>query len=146
MVEAKLRVETLESRDKNLMGHENPFYGNTLVKKVTEETFYHDKDDRKNIAPSGIKATLGIGDAVMDITINRYYLEHECTDDGLSRYVAFFSIEEKVYEVCVWFNENNSLNSISLSEWLHSGYFEDGDDADNIYWSDEHFISYTSLL
>ena len=72
MVEAKLRVETLENRNNN-----NPFYGNSLVKKVTEETFYHDKDVRKHIAPRGIKATLKVGDVVMDITINKYYLEHE---------------------------------------------------------------------
>ena len=77
----------------------------------------------------------------MDITINRYYLEHE---DGL--YIAFFSIEEKVYEVCVWFNQDNSIKAISLSEWLQSGCFEDGDDADNIYWSDENFISFTTYL
>jgi hypothetical protein len=53
MVEAKLRVETVENSN-----IENPFYGKTLVKKVTEETFYHDKDVRKEIAPCGIKATL----------------------------------------------------------------------------------------
>jgi hypothetical protein len=141
MVEAKLRVETLENRNNN-----NPFYGNSLVKKVTEETFCHDKDERKHIAPSGIKAVLKIENVVMDITINRYYLEHEATDDGLSRYIAFFSIEEKVYEVCVWFNQDNSINAISLSEWLQSGDFENGDDADNIYWSDEHFISWIKYL
>lgn len=137
MVEAKLRVETLENRNNN-----NPFYGSTFIKKVTEETFCRDKDERKHIAPSGIKAVIKIGNVVMDITISRYYLEHELTDDRLSRYIAFFSIEEKVYEVCVWFNEDNSIKSISLSEWLQSGDFENGDDADNIYWSDEHFISW----
>lgn len=136
MVEAKLRVETLENRNNN-----NPFYGNSLVKKVTEETFCHDKDERKHIAPSGVKAILKIGNVVMDITINRYYLEHE---DGL--YIAFFSIEEKVYKVCVWFNQDNSIKAISLSEWLQSGCFEDGDDADNIYWSDEDFILFTTYL
>ena len=138
MVEAKLRVETLENRNNN-----NPFYGNSLIKKVTEETFCHDKDERKHIAPSGVKAILKIGNVVMDITINRYYLEH---DDGFSRYIAFFSIEEKVYEIFVWFNQDNSIKAMSLSEWLQSGCFEDGDDADNIYWSDEHFISFTNYL
>ena len=140
-VKANLRVETLENRNNN-----NPFYGSTLVKKVTEETFCHDKDERKHIAPSGIKAILKIGNVKMDITINRYYLEHEATDDGLSRYIAFFSIEEQVYEVCVWFNRDNSIKVISLSEWLQSGDFENGDDADNIYWSDEHFIVVLSYL
>ena len=142
MVEAKLRVETSENRNNN-----NSSYGNSLVKKVTEETFYHDKDVRKDIAPSGIKATLKVGDAVMDITINKYYLKHEETDYGLSRYVAFFTIDGKLYEVCVWFDVNNKIKEVSLSEWLESGYFEDGEDADNIYWlSENHFTTITSYL
>ena len=142
MVEAKLRVETLENRNNN-----NPFYGNSLVKKVTEETFYHDKDVRKHIAPRGIKATLKVGDVVMDITINKYYLEHEATDDGLSRYIAFFEINDKVYEVCVWFGIDNKIKDMSLSEWLQIGYFEDGDNADNIYWlSENHFTTIETYL
>ena len=142
MVEAKLRVETTECRNNN-----NPFYGNSLVKKVTEETFYHDKDVRKHIAPSGIKATLMVGDVVMDITINKYYLEHEATDDGLSRYIAFFGISDKVYEVCVWFDIDNKINDVSLSEWLQIGDFENGDDEDNIYWlSENHFTTITTYL
>ena len=142
MVEAKLRVETLENRNNN-----NPFYGNSLVKKVTEETFYHDKDVRKHIAPRGIKATLKVGDVVMDITINKYYLEHEATDDGLNRYIAFFGINDKVYEVCVWFDIDNKIKDVSLSEWLQIGYFENGDDADNIYWlSENHFTTITTYL
>lgn len=141
MIEAKLRVETLENRDNN-----NPFYGNTLIKKVTEETFCHEKDEREHIAPSGIKAILKIGNVTMDITISRYYLEHEATDEGLSSYIAFFSIEEKVYQVCVWFNQDNSIQIISLSEWLQSGDFENNDDADNIYWSDTDFITFVEYL
>lgn len=142
MVEAKLRVETLENRNNN-----NPFYGNSLVKKVTEETFYHDKDVRTHIAPSGIKATLKVGKVVMDITINKYYLEHEATDDGLNRYIAFFGINDKVYEVCVWFDIDNKIKDVSLSEWLQIGYFEDGDNADNIYWlSENHFTTITTYL
>ena len=142
MVEAKLRVETLENRNNN-----NPFYGNSLVKKVTEETFYHDKDARTHIAPSGIKATLTVGKVVMDITINKYYLDHEATDDELSRYIAFFGIIDKVYEVCVWFGIDNKIKDMSLSEWLQIGYFEDGDNADNIYWlSENHFTTITTYL
>ena len=142
MVEAKLRVETLENRNNN-----NPFYGNSLVKKVTEETFYHDKDVIKHIAPRGIKATLKVGDVVMDITINKYYLEHEATDDGLSRYIAFFGINDKVYEVCVWFDIDNKIKDVSLSEWLQIGDFENGYDADNIYWlSENHFTTIETYL
>ena len=141
MTEAKLRVETSENRSGN-----NPFYGSTLVKKVTEETLCHDKDDREDIAPSGIKAVLKIRNTVMDITINRYYLEYQETHSELSRYTAFFSMDEKVYEVCVWFNKDNNISSISLSEWLKTSDFEDGYDADNIYWSGKDFISWISYL
>ena len=142
MVEAKLRVEATECRNNN-----NTFYGNSLVKNVTEETFYHDKDVRKHIAPSGIKATLMVGNVVMDITINKYYLEHEATDDGMSRYLAFFGINDKVYEVCVWFDIDNKIKDVSLSEWLQIGYFENGDNADNIYWlSENHFTTITTYL
>lgn len=114
---------------------------------MTEETFYHDKDVRKHIAPSGIKATLMVGDAVMDITINKYYLEHEATDDGMTRYLAFFGINDKVYEVCVWFDIDNKIKDVSLSEWLQIGYFENNEDADNIYWlSENHFTTITTYL
>jgi hypothetical protein len=67
------------------------------------------------------------------------------TDDGLSRYNAFFGIDDKVYEVCVWFKGKEMVDML-LSEWLESGYFQDGDDEDNIYWKDEHFISVTSYF
>ena len=140
MVEAKLRVEMLENR----MGSKNPFYGSTMVKKVVEDILIHDYDKRPNstIAPCGVYATiaidsvvtLGEGEAplktkrVFDIKVNRHYLDHE----GDNGYLAFFSIEEKVYELFVNF-EGKHITNITLSEWLQSGYFEDGDDADNVY-------------
>ena len=135
MVEAKIRVEALESRNNA------NFYGNTLVKKVTEETLMHDYDKRENVAPFGIIATIKVAsDIVLDIRVNRYYLDYV----GGS-YVAFFSIEEKVHEVWVKFNENNDLENICLFEWLQSGDFENGDDADNIYKM-EDFVTYAKFL
>ena len=131
MVEAKLRVEALEVRNNN-----NPFYGNTLVKKVTEDILMHDFDKRKNVAPCGIIATIKVGEFVFDIRINRYYFDHE---DEHS-YVAFFSIEEKTYEVWVDFDGAHLVN-ITLSEWLQSSYFENGDDADNVY----HNVDFTTI-
>ena len=141
MIAAKLRVEASENRSGN-----NPFYGSTIVKKVTEETLCYDKDERDDIAPSGIKAVLKIKNVLMDITINRYYLEYQEAYNELSRYTAFFSMDGKVYEVCVWFNKDNNISSISLSEWLNASDFKDGDDADNIYWSGKDFISWTNYL
>ena len=139
MVEAKLRVEMLENR----VGSKNPFYGSTMVKKVAEDILLHDKDTRNDIAPYGIYATiainskvvLGEGDKpletkrVFDIKVSKHYLDHE--DDG--GYLAFFQIEEKTYEVFVHFDEQNCIDTITLSEWLNGGDFDDGEDADNIY-------------
>lgn len=138
MVEAKLRVEMIENRD----GSKNPFYGSTMVKKVVEDILIHDFDKRSDIAPCGIyatiaidsKVTLGEGNEplstkkVFDIKVDRHYFDHE----GEGDYLAFFTIEEKVYEVFVHF-DGKHLTNITLSEWLNEGYFENGDDADNIY-------------
>ena len=52
-----------------------------------------------------------------------------------------------MYEVCVWFDIDNKIKDVSLSEWLQIGYFENGDDADNIYWlSENHFTTITTYL
>lgn len=138
MVEAKLRVEMIENRE----GSKNPFYGSTMVKKVVEDILIHDSDKRSDIAPCGIYATIAIDTEVIlgegeehlktkrvfDIRVNRFYFDHE----GSGGYLAFFSIEEKVYELFVNF-EDKHITNITLSEWLQSGYFENGDDADNVY-------------
>lgn len=146
MVEAKLRVEMTEIRN----GSKNPFYGNTMVKKVVEDILYHDTDKREDVAPCGVYATiaidsevkLGEGDAplktkkVFDIKINSRYFDRE----GAGGYIAYFTIEEKTYEVWVRF-EDRHLMEITLSEWLQSSYFEDGDDADNVY----HVCDFTTI-
>lgn len=135
MVKAEIRVEALTSWN-------NPFYGNVLAKKVTEESLMHDYDKRENIAPFGIIATIKVAnDVVLDIRVNRYYFDHEDSND----YVAFFSIEEKVYEVWVKFDTDNNIENLWLSEWLQSGDFENGDDADNIYHM-EDFTTFTKFL
>ena len=135
MVEAKIRVEALTSWN-------NPFYGNVLVKKVTEESLMHDYDKRENVAPFGVIATIKVAsDIVLDIRVNKYYFDHEGSDG----YVAFFSIEEKVYEVWVKFDTDNNIENLWLSEWLQSGDFENGDDADNIYHM-EDFTTFAKFL
>ena len=140
MVEAKLRVEMIENRD----GSKNPFYGSTMVKKVVEDILIHDYDKRPKdtIAPCGVYATIAIDTEVilgegeehlktkkvLDIKVDRHYFDHE----GSGGYLAFFSIEEKTYELWAYF-DGKHLTNITLSEWLQSGYFENGDDADNVY-------------
>lgn len=140
MVEAKLRVEMIETKD----GSKNPFYGSTMVKKVVEDTLIHEFDKRDDIAPCGIYATIAIDSTVtlgegekplktkrvFDIKVDRHYFDHE----GNGGYLAFFSIEEKVYELFVAFSGKHITNVV-LSEWLSGEYFENGDDADNIYRS-----------
>lgn len=142
MVEAKLRVEMIENRE----GSKNPFYGSTMVKKVVEDILLHDKDTRDDIAPCGVYATIAIDSKVilgegeeplhtkrvLDIKVNKYYLDHEGSDG----YLAFFTIEEKTYELWVRF-EGKHITNITLSEWLNSGDFEDCDDADNVYSAKE---------
>lgn len=150
MVEAKLRVEVLETRN----GSKNPFYDNTMVKKVVEDVLYHDTDKRKDIAPCGVYATIGIknkitlgeGDApletlkVFDIKINSRYFDSEGDGD----YIAYFSIEEKTYEVWVRF-DGRHITNITLSEWLQGSYFEDNYDADNVYHK-EDFTTISELI
>ena len=135
MVEAKLRVEVMSVRNNTSS------FGNTLVKKVKEEIFMHDFDKRKNIAPCGLIATIVVGNRVFDIKINRYYFDSE----SIGSYIAFFEIEEKVYEVYIKFDNENKIEDLWLSEWLQERCFEDGDNADNIY-KIEDFTNIETLL
>lgn len=138
MVESKLRVEVTRFDNGN-----THYYGNVVTKKVIEDVRLceFDKRDENCIAPFGIVTTIAIDKSykdlngnkinakeVFEIKVNRYYFDHE----GSGGYLAFFSIEEKVYELFVNF-EGKHITNITLSEWLQSGYFEDGDDADNVY-------------
>lgn len=153
MVESKLRVEMTEVRN----GSKNPFYGNTIVKKVVEDIHYHDTDKRENVAPCGVYATIGIkskvtlgeGDTplevlkVFDIKINSRYFDNESSCD--KTYLAFFTIEEKTYELWVKFTDDNHIEAITLSEWLNGGSFEDNCGADNIY-NKEDFTTISELI
>ena len=136
MVESKLRVEV--THFSNMM---NPIYGNTITKKVVEDTHYHDNDLRKDIAPYGVTATFSIDKSykdtegkhidakdVFDIKVNRRYFDRESSGS----YLAFFQVEERVFELFVHFHGAHITN-ITLSEWLSCGDFEDSEDADNIY-------------
>lgn len=137
MVQAKIRVEALSTKNSP------SFFGNVLVKKVTEETLMRDYDNRKNVASSGIVATIKVSNnTILDICVNRYYFGYE----GSDVYVASFSIEEKVYEIWVKFdNTNKNIEDLWLSEWLQSGDFENSDYADNIYHM-EDFTTYAKFL
>lgn len=150
MVESKLRVEITRFDNGN-----THYYGNVVTKKVIEDVRLceFDKRDENCIAPFGIVATIAIDKSskdldgnkidakeVFEIKVNRYYFDHE-GDDG---FLAFFNLEDKVYELWVKFNENNEVENLWLSEWLENGYFQDGDDADIIYKMND-FTSYYTI-
>ena len=122
-VSAKLRVEVI---DINSNTH---FYGNSVSKKVIEETIDCEFDKREDIAPNGVNATIEIGNKTFHISINRFFFDYESSN----HYVAFFTIDDNVYELYVEFDDYCKINDLWLSEWLSYGYFEDGDDADNVY-------------
>ena len=107
MVESKIRVEI--THFSNVV---NPFYGTTITKKVYEDTHFHDKDLRTDIAPYGVMATFSIDKSyentegkkidakeVFDIKVNRRYLDRESSGS----YLAFFQFDERVFELFVHF-------------------------------------------
>ncbi len=131
MVEAKIKVEMAE-----FFNVDNPFYGKTITRKVYEESFLHDKDERDNIAPFGVLASIKLDKGeddcyeIISIRANAHFLD--CDDNGV--YFAFFEINGRVFELSVSVNEDGtSIEDIVLSEWLDRGDFENGDDADNDY-------------
>ena len=145
MVEAKIRVEVTHISD----AVNKHYYGKTLAKKVVEETLIHDMDKRNNIAPYGVTAIFSIDKShkdfdgnhvnakeIFDIKVNRRYLDYESSGS----YLAFFHVDENVYELFVRF-EGAHITNITLSEWLNGGEFEDGDDADNIYNATDGLVS-----
>lgn len=144
MREAKLRVEQTTYNN-----GKTAFYGNVITKKVVEDYHIAEFDKREEIAPCGLYATISIDRShndissnkidekeVFDIKITASYFDYEAEN----RYLAFFEIGGKTYEVCVWY-EKDTIKAVSLSEWESYGDFEDGDDASNIYRGDEHFIN-----
>ena len=154
MIEAKLRVEKTSTSKFN-----THYYGNVGRKEVVESILMRDFDKRgDNIAPKGIKATLVKNELDkdgnvyathgFDITINKYYLDYLDTDNGMMEYYCHFTIDGCVYQFNIYFDCNTKeITHYSIEEWLSEGYFEDGEDADNVYRkNDDEFISLTTYL
>lgn len=134
MVESTLRVE-IDSVSTN------PFFGRVVRHKVINETHRKDYDNSPSIAPNGVHVYLTTKDLrTFDIKVSRTYFDCESSADGGGRYLTFFEDEERVYELCVQFKENKCIDWVTLSEWLHCGEFEDGNDSDNVYWSDDFAV------
>ena len=136
MVQANLKVII-----SGLTALSNPFYGTTTRRKIVDETFIREHNTAVT-APHGIHAEIVVGNKNFNIEVSRTYLEFEDADGDT--YVAYFHDDEVVYELWVKFSENGEIENIVLSEWLHSWYFENGEDADNMYSSD-CFTNYTTF-
>lgn len=149
MVIGEIKVEVT-----HLTAAKSVYYGNTTSKKVVSETLFHEQDRREErlIAPCGVIAVIPIerdstdlqGNKVnsvdvFSISVNRNYLQHEDDDS----YTAFFHVDDSVYELYVKFN-HSKIEDVWLSEWVSNGYFEDGDEPDNI-WKKDDFSSYSEF-
>lgn len=129
-MEAKLRIEVKGEPFNN-----QNFYGNSYSTKVVEDVFHCEYDNRENIAPLGIKATLKLenGDT-MTITADKNAINYDTYIYGdKTNYYAFFHVDNWVYELEVTFLNDNLVDNVSLSEWYSNGDFEDGVIPDKIY-------------
>ncbi len=128
-METKLRVEVKEEPFNN-----QKFYGNSYATKVVEDIFNCEYDNRENIAPLGIKASLKLENgSTMTITAEKNAINYDTYSEGeKTNYYTFFHVDNWVYELEVTFL-NNNLDNISVSEWYSNEDFEDGVDADKIY-------------
>lgn len=154
MYEARLNVV----RTTDNIGYGKGLYGNTEEKDITEKVYLRDYDNRDEIAPMGIKATLRVvkvdkhGNAykrsVFDITINRYYLNYVATKDGLKNYYCTFYIDTYAYEFNLYVDsETNEVKDYTLEEWDDKCGFEDRVDADNTYKKGCYeFVSFAEYL
>ena len=144
MREAKLRVELM-----TINNNTTAYYGNVMTKKVVEDYHIAEYDKRKNIAPHGLYASIAIDKKdknldgeeynekdIFEIKIDASYF----CDENENRYIAFFHIEDKTYEVCMWVNEEG-VEDVTLSIWYSYGDFEEGDDADTIIHMDKFIFA-----
>ena len=136
MVQANLKVII-----SGLITLSNPFYGSVTRRKVIDETFIRE-NNHAITAPHGVHAEITISDKHFNIEISRTYLG--CEDEDENTYAAYFHDNEVVYKLWVKFDGKGNIDQIILSEWLESGSFFDGDDADNVYQT-ANFTKYEIL-
>lgn len=129
-METKLRVEVKEEPFNN-----QKFYGNAYSTKVVENVFHCEYDNRENIAPLGIKATLKLENgSTMTITAEKNAINYDTYSEGeKTNYYTFFQVDNWVYELEVTFLNDNLVDNVSLSEWYSNEDFEDGVNPDKIY-------------
>ena len=137
MVESFLKVVLTEER--------NDIYGKREIRKVVEEHISMEKCDIEDIPPFGVEACVTIGEAKekFNIVANRYYLACDHKDEYIMVSYAYFSINDKVYELEVRFSrETNTIEIVKLSEWVTKEYYDYGLNADNKYEVTD-FMPYT---
>ena len=114
------------------------FYGNVEQVDVVESTFVSDYDNRVGLLPANFSGTINLHhDINLEITCNSAAFDE--TGDGT--YSVFFQHIGNVYELWAGIS-GRKVVKFGLNEWLSYGDYEDGNDADYVYY-DVDFTTYS---
>ena len=140
MIEAKLKVYFVHNDNSD-----TKFYGKIQQRFSMEHMQVFDYDKRGDmIPPCGVHALLNFGaSSYLDIVVDKHYFECNCEDNGLKNFYCHFHIENCIFEFNVYFDSyTNEIKDYNLQLWERQGEFEDGEDADRIYYKDsKEFIT-----
>lgn len=137
MFESRLTITITETPKKDKASY---FFGKATRTRVLDTITTHEFDKREEegfqVAPCGVHLVLERGGKFnsesFDIKVSKH--EFMSTDNGDSSFYVIFCIDEKTYELTVWFKSGEKvIDSVMLEEHLDSHEFEDGCDADNVY-------------
>lgn len=113
----------------------NPYYSrvNTKISYEMVNEYEEWKIDPSDTAPCGVKFSvkLDYSESTLDGVITKYNLQG---DDGI--FTATFGIMSRLYELTITFKDGKPYTAC-LEEWLDEASFEDGDDCDVTYTSDD---------
>ena len=137
---------------------QSPYFGNRLFKHVLEEHSISEYDKRKKIAPCGVDMDVKMvhpegGKMHIHILAGMFeYNEVDSETGDFDWFYYLFEIMGYVFQLSLKFNkEDNMPVDIELEHWWEDKYFEDGDDADDVYtYSEEdsgiHSVTYIYTL
>ena len=129
----------MEARLTKCVSEKNPFYGKLIRKAVIRDEYEMDKDEREDIAPSGVEIRGTIGDVYLELKISRHYLNSD--DEGW--YYATFSDEDLVYRIDVYIDEKGvDPESTYVTTQFAEDYLEANDNIkDKVYGSEFLFVN-----
>ena len=105
------------------------FYGDTRHKDITEMVTTHEIDKREIVAPSDVNVRVKTDKFILTIHADAGFLDYD--DEG--RFYTSFFIGTTAYEFNVYFKEDGSIESAWVEEYFEIGYFENGDQPDEVY-------------